>query len=189
MKKFLLLSFVALFGAASLRAEATRANYVERVETCLAILQDIAEGPNRPSPNAWASAKAVLIRGPSGAGKSRLAWQLISAAPSQIPFARLVADDRVFVAASNGRLLARPAPELAGLLEIRGLGIRRLAYEPVATVGLVVDLAASDADRLPAREAMATAVAGITLPRLAVAPSHAALPAILAILHTATTGD
>lgn len=134
-------------------------------------------------------AKAVLIRGPSGAGKSRLAWQLISAAPSQIPFARLVADDRVFVAASNGRLLARPAPELAGLLEIRGLGIRRLAYEPVATVGLVVDLAASDADRLPAREAMATAVAGITLPRLAVAPSHAALPAILAILHTATTGD
>ena len=61
MKKFLLLSFVALFGAASLRAEATRANYVERVETCLAILQDIAEGPNRPSPNAWASAKAVLI--------------------------------------------------------------------------------------------------------------------------------
>ena len=61
MKKFLLLSFVALFGAASLRAEATRANYVERVETCLAILQEIAEGPNRPSPQAWASAKAVLI--------------------------------------------------------------------------------------------------------------------------------
>jgi serine kinase of HPr protein (carbohydrate metabolism regulator) len=134
-------------------------------------------------------AHAVLIRGPSGAGKSQLAWQLIAAAPSQIPFARLVADDRVFVEARDGRLLVRPAPELAGLLEIRGLGIRRLAYEPVAVAGLVVDLAAADADRLPAREASETTMAGITLPRLAVAPSHSGLPAILAILHTAAAGD
>ncbi len=43
----------------------------------------------------------------------------------------------------------RPAPSLAGLIEIRGLGIRRLPYEPVAVVGLVIDLAASDAERLP----------------------------------------
>jgi serine kinase of HPr protein (carbohydrate metabolism regulator) len=134
-------------------------------------------------------AKAVLIRGPSGAGKSQLAWQLVNAAAAQIPFARLVADDRVHVEARNGRLLVRPAPGLAGLLEIRGLGIRRLAYEPIAVVGLVVDLAATDADRLPAREAGATTVEGITLPRLAVAASHTAVPAILAILHTAATGD
>ena len=134
-------------------------------------------------------AKAVLIRGPSGAGKSQLAWQLIAAAPSQIPFARLIADDRVFVEACNGRLLVRPAPELAGLLEIRGLGIRRLAYEPLAVAGFVVDLAAADADRLPAKDAAEAAVAGITLPRLAVAPSQSALPAILAILHTAAAGD
>ena len=135
-------------------------------------------------------AHAVLIRGPSGAGKSRLAWELIAAAPSQDRRSPgWSADDRVFVEAHNGRLLVRPAPELAGLLEIRGLGIRRLAYEPVAVVGLVVDLAASDADRLPAREAAETAVAGITLPRLAVAPSQSALPAILAMLHTAAAGD
>ena len=42
-------------------------------------------------------------------------------------------------------------PELAGLIEVRGLGIRRLPYEPVAVVGLVVDLAAPDGERLPAR--------------------------------------
>ena len=36
---------------------------------------------------------------------------------------------------------------------MRGLGIRRLPYEPVAVVGLVVDLAAADAARLPGREA------------------------------------
>ena len=32
---------------------------------------------------------------------------------------------------------------------MRGLGIRRVAYEPVAVVGLVVDLGAADAERLP----------------------------------------
>src|SRR3569623_3120465 len=83
---------------------------------------------------------AVLIRGASGSGKSQLAWQLIDANAAVIPFARLVADDRAFVAAHHGRLIVRPAPELAGRLEIRGLGIRRLPYEPAAVVGLVVDL-------------------------------------------------
>ena len=77
----------------------------------------------------------------------------------------------------------RPAPALAGLIEIRGLGIRRLPYEPVAAVGLVVDLAAADADRLPGREAGETAIDGVTLPRLAVAPGMPALPLVLAFLQ------
>ena len=134
-------------------------------------------------------AHAVLIRGASGAGKSQLAWQLIGAAPAHIPFARLVADDRAFVEAHHGRLVVRAAPELAGLLEVRGLGIRRLPHEPCAVVGLVVDLAAADADRLPPREALATAILGVTLPRLALAPSQPALPALLAMIHTAAAGD
>ncbi len=50
--------------------------------------------------------------------------------------------------AAHGRLLVRPAEALAGLIEIRGLGIRRLPYEPVAAVRLVVDLGAP-AGRLP----------------------------------------
>ena len=134
-------------------------------------------------------AHAVLIRGVSGAGKSQLAWQLIGAAPAHIPFARLVADDRAFVEAHHGRLVVRAAPELAGLLEVRGLGIRRLPHEPCAVVGLVVDLAAVDADRLPPREALATTILGVTLPRLVLAPSQPALPALLAMIHTAAAGD
>ena len=35
---------------------------------------------------------------------------------------------------------------LAGLLEMRGLGVRRLDHEALAVVTLVVDLAAPDAD-------------------------------------------
>jgi serine kinase of HPr protein (carbohydrate metabolism regulator) len=101
-----------------------------------------------------------------------------------LPFARLVADDRAHIEARAGRLLVRPAPALAGLIEIRGLGIRRLPYEPVAAVGLVVDLAAADAGRLPAREAGQTTLEGVALPRLAVAAGQAALPLLLAFLRT-----
>jgi HPr kinase/phosphorylase len=133
-------------------------------------------------------AKAALIRGAAGAGKSRLALALIEAAHTgALPFARLVGDDRLHVEAGAGRLLVRPAAELAGLLEVRGLGIRRLPYEPVAVVGLVVDLAAADADRLPAREAAEAPVEGIVLPRLAVAPGTRSLPLVLAFLNTAPT--
>ena len=57
-----------------------------------------------------AGARAVLIRGPAGAGKSRLALGLIGAAQcGLIPFARLVADDRIELDACHGRLLGAPA--------------------------------------------------------------------------------
>jgi HPr kinase/phosphorylase len=128
-------------------------------------------------------ASAVLIRGPSGAGKSRLAFALIGAqAQGLLRFCRLVADDRVILEACNGRLLIRPAPSLEGLIEIRGLGIRRLPFEPLAAAGLVLDLAASDAERLPASEASQTAISGVVLPRLAVAAQADALPLVLGYL-------
>jgi serine kinase of HPr protein (carbohydrate metabolism regulator) len=134
--------------------------------------------------------KAVLIRGPAGAGKSRLAWDLLEAARQGVlPFARLVGDDRVHIEAHAGRLLVRPAPTLVGLLEIRGLGIRRLPHEPVAVVGLVVDLAVADAARLPEPVALETGLAGIALPRLPVGAGHAALPAVLAYLNTLPARD
>jgi len=135
-------------------------------------------------------AKAVLIRGPAGAGKSQLAFDLLQAASqSALPFARLVADDRAYVEARAGRLLVRPAEALVGLLEIRGLGIRRLPHEAMAVVGLVVDLAAADATRHPAREAANVSIAGISLPRLAAAADMPALPLILAFVRTRAAGD
>ena len=70
--------------------------------------------------------RAVLIRGPSGSGKSRLAFDLILAGRAGvIQAAALVGDDRVTLEAQQNRLVVRPASALAGLIEIRGLGIRR----------------------------------------------------------------
>ena len=114
--------------------------------------------------------RAVLIRGPSGAGKSRLAFDLILAGRAgQLPPAILVGDDRVHLDTVAGQLWVRPAPELAGLIEIRGLGIRRCDFAGEAIVGLVVDLAAADAERLPPPEALAIRLNGVLIPRIPVA--------------------
>ncbi len=126
--------------------------------------------------------RAVLIRGPSGAGKSRLAWELIGASRSE-SFACLVGDDRVHLQSAHGRLLVRPAESLAGLIELRGVGILRCDHEPCAVVGLVVDLAAANAERLPESEQVVV-VADVTLPRLAVAPGAVALPMVLAMVNS-----
>jgi serine kinase of HPr protein (carbohydrate metabolism regulator) len=129
--------------------------------------------------------RAVLIRGASGAGKSRLAFDLILAGRAgQIPQATLVGDDRVHLDTADGKLTVRPARELAGLIEIRGLGIRRCDFVSEAVVGLVVDLGAADAERLPPPEALTTPISGVEIPRIPVGEGYAALPLVVAALTT-----
>lgn len=130
-------------------------------------------------------AGAVLIRGPAGSGKSHIVTQMLTAAQSGLfKFARLVADDRVAVTAINGRLIARPPPEIAGLIEVRGLGIRRIAYEPAAVVSLVLDLADNGAERMPDPDNRFTVIAGVTLPRVSTGPGVDPLLIVAAALET-----
>ena len=74
--------------------------------------------------------EAVLVIGPSGSGKSDLVLRLLS------HNFELVADDQVDVA--HG--MASCPTELAGLLEVRGVGIVRLPYRAAARLVLVVEL-------------------------------------------------
>ena len=129
--------------------------------------------------------RAVLIRGPSGAGKSRLAFELILCGRAgQLPQAVLVGDDRVHLATVAGELIVRSTPALAGLIEIRGLGIRRCDHLEQAIVGLVVDLAATDAARLPTPDILKTCISGVQLPRIPVAANFSPLPIVIAALTT-----
>jgi hypothetical protein len=143
-----------------------------------------------PNPTIHGSAvqvgdRAVVIRGPSGAGKSRLAFDLILAGRTgQIPTTTLIGDDRLHLEPAGSRLLVSPPHELEGLIEIRGLGIRRCAFVAGVPAGLVVDLGAADSARLPPPEALRTTLHGIELARIPVAAGFSALPLVIAALTT-----
>ena len=108
----------------------------------------------------------ILIRGESGLGKSTLARELVHGARRAGRFARLVSDDRTHIAPHHERLVARPVEAIAGLIEIRGLGIVPVRNEPGAVIRLVVDLTMEEPTRLPEREECRTSLCGIVLPRL-----------------------
>ena len=108
--------------------------------------------------------RAVLLVGPSGSGKSDLALRLIDRG------AALIADDRVVVTRAGALVVATSPPTIAGLLEVRGVGIVRrpcVAYVPIA---LVVDLAAAP-ERLPTPATRE--VAGVAIPLIALAAFEA----------------
>jgi len=86
----------------------------------------------------------VLIRGASGSGKSDLALRLIDAG------ATLVADDRVDLRRVGPDVSASAPHEIAGMLEVRGIGIVKMAHQASVMVRLVVELVSPDkVERLP----------------------------------------
>lgn len=128
----------------------------------------------------------VLIRGASGAGKSRLAFALVLAGGAgMVPPARLVADDRVLLERRGTRVFARAPGSLAGLIEIRGAGIRRLPYVKEAAIDLVVDLDAGDAARLLILDSGRITIEGVEIERLSALKSGDVLQQVLAMLLTA----
>ncbi len=91
-----------------------------------------------------ASGAGVLLIGQSGSGKSDLALRLIDGG------AALVADDRCELCVEEGALFARAPTTLAGLIELRGVGIVAMPYAKATTVSLVVELVPrADVVRMP----------------------------------------
>ncbi|MCA1907855.1 MAG: HPr kinase/phosphatase C-terminal domain-containing protein [Magnetospirillum sp.] len=125
---------------------------------------------------------AVLIRGPSGSGKSDLALRLMDQG------AQLVADDQTGLSAESGRLFVSCPPTIAGMIEVRGLGILRLPHRDRVPLALVVDLvAAKDVERLP--EPSRTVFLGIQVPRLALCAFESSTPAKVRLAVTVATRD
>jgi serine kinase of HPr protein (carbohydrate metabolism regulator) len=89
--------------------------------------------------------KAVLLAGPPGVGKSDLALRLIDGG------AQLVADDQTFLRCEGEVLIAAPPASIAGLIEIRHIGLVKMPFIAHAPVALYIELAAPDEklERLP----------------------------------------
>ena len=126
----------------------------------------------------------VLIRGPSGSGKSSLALRLIDGEGYGLGDkklkATLVGDDQVLLWVDRKRLGATPAPQLAGLIEVRGLGILSAAYKRRVQIKLVVDLMpAASIPRLPEEGFDTVELEGISVPRIALDATAAPAPAAL----------
>ena len=112
----------------------------------------------------------VLIIGASGHGKSQLAIKLMHRARQQNRFAALVSDDRTLVSVLHGQngdhLIARPHPDVAGLIERRGSGLIKTTHEACARIDLVIDLQKEAAARMPEPESQTISLAGLSRPRI-----------------------
>ena len=120
----------------------------------------------------------ILIRGAAGAGKTALALALVAAGFRAGRFSRLVADDTVALQAFGSRLLARPHPRTAGMVERRGTGIVPVEHEPACVIRLVADFAApagkAGAPRLPEPKELRATVMDVVLPKLTLLPNVSA---------------
>lgn len=119
-------------------------------------------------------ADALLILGPSGVGKSDLLLRLIDKG-----FV-LVADDQVVV--KDG--LACPPEALAGLIEVRGLGLFHLPFIAPVRLRLVVSLGEVLATRLPEPQLHSL----LNLPEITINPKAGSAVARVALALEAACG-
>ena len=121
--------------------------------------------------------RAILISGRSGSGKSDLALRLIGRG------AELVSDDYTLVRRVSGRLLASAPSNIAGKMEVRGLGILPFPNVTDAQVCLIVEV-----DRPPERlpePGQTVRIAGLEVPTVAISglEASAAVKVEVALEH------
>ena len=117
--------------------------------------------------------RAVLITGPSGAGKSDLALRLLDRGFT------LVSDDQTIVRRDGDRLIASAPPQIAGKLEIRGIGILEMETASDVPVALLVELT-SEIQRLP-DDSRERPLLGVPLPLISIDAMTASAPSKVAL--------
>jgi serine kinase of HPr protein (carbohydrate metabolism regulator) len=120
-----------------------------------------------------AEGRAVLITGPSGSGKSDLALRLLDRGFT------LVSDDQTIVRRDGDRLLASPPPNIAGKLEIRGIGIVEMDMLTDQPIALIVELT-GEIQRLP-DDNRERPILGVSLPLVSIDAMAASAPSKVAL--------
>lgn len=140
---------------------------------------------------------AAMIMGPSGSGKSDLALRCLAMPACQLfDVARLVADDQTLITRGHAGtdaqhnisdapaqvapgvpvgVVARAPDTIAGLIEVRGIGLVRVPFVAEARVALMVRLVQSEPERLPDPPPTADLLS-VTLPVVEVRPFEASAP-------------
>jgi hypothetical protein len=107
----------------------------------------------------------LLFLGPSGWGKSMLAFACITEAQRAGLDAALVADDQVMISMQGDAVIAACPPSIAGMIELRGTGIVRVAHiEDARMHYAILPGSTSGEDRLPPDAEMASIAPSIELP-------------------------
>jgi len=112
--------------------------------------------------------RAVLITGPSGSGKSDLTLRLLDRGFT------LVSDDRTIVRKEGDRLVSSAPPQIAGKLEIRGIGIVDMDRTDNVPLALIVELT-SELQRMP-DDSRERPILGVSLPLVTIDAMTASAP-------------
>ena len=116
--------------------------------------------------------RGVLLRGPSGSGKSDLALRLVDGGGT------LISDDYTEIHFRDGGAYLNAPVEIAGKIEVRGLGLISLPRAEDIPLALVFDLMPYDQiERAPAADV--AVFNGLEVPRRALDPFMASAPAIV----------
>jgi serine kinase of HPr protein (carbohydrate metabolism regulator) len=117
--------------------------------------------------------RAVVITGPSGSGKSDLALRLLDRGFT------LVSDDQTILKRDGSRLLASAPANIAGKLEIRGIGIVDMDTVSEIPVALLVELT-SDIRRIP-DDSRERPIVGVSVPLISIDAMAASAPSKVAL--------
>lgn len=114
---------------------------------------------------------AILLHGPSGSGKSDLALRLLETG-GNCRF-DLISDDYVSLEWAGKAVLASPAPEIDGLLEVRGIGfVKRQTRGQVPLLVAFQMARREEIDRLPESKYLCLAISGekVKIPQFDIDP-------------------